>query len=314
MRFPFLPIENNDFDVVGFGTNAVDYLIRVPRYPAFASKVEMCEYSQAAGGEIASSMVGLKKLGLETAYAGRFGGDQAGELGQKTLVDAGVDITYAETVKDAQTQVAFILIDEGDGERTVIWQRDKKLAYSESDAPVEAATRGRLLHMTPHDTAACIRMAGFARAKGVIVSVDVDNVFNGIEKLLPLVDICISSADFPEKFLGIKDKEEALREIASRFGCAVTGLTLGEEGSLIVCQDVLIESQGFAVPGGCVDTTGAGDAFRTGFIFAMLNGETVEQSATVANAVAALKCRGYGARAALPDKNELNNLINRRAK
>ena len=75
MNFPFKLLPNKDFDVVGFGTNAVDYLIRVPAYPAFNSKIEVDEYIQAAGGEVASTMVGLRRLGMKTAYVGRFGSD-----------------------------------------------------------------------------------------------------------------------------------------------------------------------------------------------------------------------------------------------
>ena len=54
MNFPFSILKENDFDAVGFGTNAIDYLIRVPQYPAFNSKVELCEYSVEARGEVAS--------------------------------------------------------------------------------------------------------------------------------------------------------------------------------------------------------------------------------------------------------------------
>ena len=53
----------------------------------------------------------------------------------------------------------------------------------------------------------------------------------------------------------------------------------------------------------------AGDAFRTGFLFGILTGETVEGSARIANAVAALKCRGLGARSALPDRKELIGMV-----
>ena len=52
MQFPFKLPENKEFDVVGFGTNAVDYLVIVPEYPAFNSKIELTDYVQAAGGEI----------------------------------------------------------------------------------------------------------------------------------------------------------------------------------------------------------------------------------------------------------------------
>ena len=55
MQFPFSLKETAEFDVVGFGTNAVDYLITVPHYPEFNSKVELVDYVQAPGGEIATT-------------------------------------------------------------------------------------------------------------------------------------------------------------------------------------------------------------------------------------------------------------------
>ena len=86
-------------------------------------------------------------------------------------------------------------------------------------------------------------------------------------------------------------------------------MTLGEEGSLLLCNDTLIETPGFAVPGGCKDTTGAGDAFRVGLLYGAITGRSVEESAKMANAVAALKCRSVGARTALPSLNELTELV-----
>ena len=309
MQFPFSILQENDFDVVGFGTNAVDYLIRVPEYPEFASKIELREYSIQAGGEVASSMLGLSRLGLKTAYAGRFGDDPAGKIGLDSLTSEDVDSGYCEVIPGAQTQIAFIVIDEQSGERTVIWQRDKKLSYAAADAPLSAASRGRILHLTAHDTEACIAMARAAKQANVIVSADIDNIFEGIEKLLPLVDVCIFSSEFPAKLVGISDSEQALIELSSRFGCPVTGVTLGEEGSCLYVNGEFIRTPGFDVPGGCVDTTGAGDAFRTGFLFGMLSGKNVEESAVSANAVAALNCRGVGARTALPTLSELQKLL-----
>ena len=309
MQFPFKLAENKRFDAVGFGTNAVDYLIVVPEYPAFDSKIRLTEYVRAAGGEIATTMTGLNRLGLKTLYAGRFGDDSEGNFGLQTLRDEAVNVDFAEQIKGARTQIAFIVIDERSGERTVIWERDARLSYAETEAPVELAAQGKVLHFTPHDTRACVRLAKAAKAENTIVSIDVDNLFAGVEDLLPLVDVFISSAEFPEKLVGVKDKKDSLREINRRFGCAVVGMTLGENGSLILCENEFIETNGFDVPGGCKDTTGAGDAFRVGFLYALLTGETIETAATMANAVAALKCRALGARTALPDKRELLEFI-----
>ena len=309
MKFPFKLRSECKFDVIGFGTNAVDYLVRVPSYPEFNSKVELTSYELAAGGEVASTLTGLQRLGMRTAYAGRFGGDREGEFGRGSLAAEGVDLSFAETLEGVRTQVGFIIIDERSGERTVIWHRDEGLAYRAADPADSIAVDGRILHLTPHDTEACIRLAGLARSNGVVVSLDVDRPVDGIQSLLPLVDICIGSSDFALQLFGIDDPAAGLGEIASRFGCGVVGLTLGESGSIFLCGGKLIETTAFQVPGPCVDTTGAGDAFRAGFLYGILTDSSVEDSAKFANAVAALKCRTPGARTGLPRSYELHSFV-----
>lgn len=309
MNFPIQLRGNCEFDVVGFGTNAVDHLIRLPEYPQFNSKMEFTSHSLQPGGEVASTLVGLQRLGFKTAYAGRFGSDANGDIGMKSLIDEGVDMRFAEAVDGAETQVAFILIDERSGERTILWKRDSRLAYKKDEAPLNAASSGKILHLTPHDTDAAIAMAVTAKKHSVVVTIDIDQVFDGVEYLLLLVDVVIASCDLLKKITGIDDERASLNELVKKFGCAIVGVTLGIRGSLFVANGQFIETPSFAVPGGCVDTTGAGDAFRTGFLYGMLSGQSVEKTAVYANAAAALKCRANGARAALPTRAELEDLI-----
>jgi len=297
------------YDAVGFGTNAVDFLIEVPSYPQFDSKVELSNYVQMAGGEVASTMAGLQRLGLKTAYAGRFGDDPAADIGIASLADEGVDIDFAERIPGAATQIAFIIVDEASGERTVIWQRDKKLAYSAEDAPLDAVRECRVLHLTPHDTAACIAMARAARDADAYVSIDIDNIFEGVEELLPLIDIFVASADFPARLTGIDTLNDALLSLSAKYGFKLACATLGESGSILLADGKFVETQGLTVPGGCVDTTGAGDAFRAGLLYGLLSEASIEDAAAYANAVAALKCRSLGARSALPNEQELLTLL-----
>jgi sulfofructose kinase len=309
MKFPLkIPLEA-EFDVFGFGTNAVDFLISVPEYPSCGSKIELTDHVRSAGGEIATTMVGLQRLGMRTSYAGRFGNDDAGRFGMRSMEDERVDLGSSEVVAGAETQIAFIVIDQKTGERTVIWKRDEKLSFTAIDAPVAAIEKCRLLHMTPHDTSACIRLAERARTLGVPVSLDVDNVFDGIEELLPLVDMLIVGSEFPQKFLGVDDPRQALQILASKYANALLGVTLGARGSMLLCCGEFVETDGFTVPGGCKDTTGAGDAFRVGLLFGLLQGESVEESARIANSVAALKCGKLGARTALPTRNQLTSFL-----
>lgn len=309
MRFPFELSRDKEFDAVGFGLNAVDHLVVVPEYPAFDSKVRFLEHTKSPGGQTATAMVALERLGLKTAYAGRFGSDAEGQFGLQSLKDEGVNVEFAEVIEGAHNQIAFIMIDAGSGERTIIWDRDERLSYSADEAPIELAARGRVLHMDAHDPAACRSLAEAAKAAGTIVSIDVDNIYEGLMDLLPLVDILVSSAEFPHRLTGIGDERTSLVEIKARYGGSVVGMTRGARGALVYCQGQFIESPAFPVPGGGRDTTGAGDAFRGGFLYGLLSGEEVETSLRLANAIAALKCRELGARAALPTAEELREFL-----
>ena len=309
MRLPFTVPTKKPFDAVGFGLNAVDHLIVVPAYPDFDTKIRLQEHIQAAGGQTATAMVGLKRLGFKTAYAGRFGSDPEGKYGLQTLKDEGVDVEFAEVIEGARNQIAFIVIDARNGERTIIWDRDDRLAYAAHQAPVPLASRGRVLHIDAHDPPACVRMAAAARDAGTIVSADIDNIYDGLPELLPLIDVLITSREFPHRLTGISDERAGLVELQARYGNAVVGITKGVDGATVYCGGEFLEGSSFEVPGGCRDTTGAGDAFHAGFIAGVLREEDVETCLKLGNAVAGLKCRGLGARSSLPTREELAQLL-----
>jgi sugar/nucleoside kinase (ribokinase family) len=309
MHFPLTLPANKQFDAVGFGLNAVDHLIVVPEYPAFDSKIRLVDHKQSAGGQTASAMVALRRLGLKTAYAGRFGSDPEGHFAFRTMSDEDVNVDFAEIVVGARNQIAFITIDERSGERTIVWDRDERLAYTPEEAPAEFGALGKVLHLDGHDPPACARIAQVARETGTIVSADIDNVYEGLPDLLPLIDIMIGSKEFPRRVTGIHDTRAALVELKNRYGCALVGMTVGASGAVIYHEGRFIESPAFAAPGGCRDTTGAGDAFHAGFLYGFLTGEDLETSMKLGNAVAAMKCSALGARTALPTKSELDRFL-----
>ena len=309
MRFPLSLPANKPFDAVGFGLNAVDHLIVVPEYPAFDTKMRLLDHKLSAGGQTATAMVALQRLGLKTAYAGRFGSDPEGAFGLATLKEDGVNVDYVQVVQGASTQLAFIVIDIRNGERTIVWDRDDRLAYQPEEAPADFGALGRLLHLDAHDPPACAVVARKAKESGAITSADIDNVYPGVQDLLPLIDLLVTSKEFPYRLTGIRDRRESLVELKARYGCALVGMTLGENGALIYCNGEFIESPAFAAPNGCRDTTGAGDAFHGGFIYGLLTGEDVETSMKLGNAVAAMKCGQLGARPGLPTIEQLLRFI-----
>ena len=276
MKFPFVLSEEKEFDAVGFGLNAVDHLIVMPSYPAFDTKTRLLEHIQSAGGQTASCMVGLQRLGMKTAYAGRFGSDAEGAFGLQTLKDEGTDVSFAEIIPDSKNQIAFIMIDEQSGERTIFWDRDEKLAYSQSEVPLSLARQGKVLHFDGHDPYACSQMAREAKRNSVITSLDVDNFYEGCEELLLFIDVLISSENFPRRLTGIRDEHSALIEIKERFGCAIVGMTFGTRGSMLYVDGEFLTTPAYQVPGGAIDTTFAVDAYHACFIYCLLKGEEIE--------------------------------------
>ena len=309
MRFPFTLASNKPFDAVGFGLNAVDHLIVVPEYPTFDTKMRLLEHRLSAGGQTATAMVSLKRLGFETAYAGRFGSDYEGQFGLATLKDEGVNVDHVQVIEGSATQLAFIIIDVRTGERTIVWDRDERLAYRPEDVPRDFGSLGRVLHLDAHDPPACVRVAKDAQQAGTLVSADIDNVYPGLPDLLPHIDILLGSKEFPHRLTGIADGRAAMIELQQRYGPKIVGMTLGIQGAVVYCDGQFVESPAFEAPGGCKDTTGAGDAFRGGFLYGLLKGDDIETSMKSANAVAAMKCSALGARPGLPTRQQLEDFL-----
>lgn len=307
MEFGIEIPEAKPFDAVALGLNAVDHLVVVPHYPEFNSKISYQSHHLAPGGQCATAMVTLARLGLSASYIGKVGSDEAGRFQISSLAAEGVDTSGVVVVEEAETQNAFIIIDQATGERTILWRRDERLTISEVEVDERAVTAGRALHIDGHDVAASIAAARFARAAKIPVVLDIDNAYAGAERLLPLVDFLISSSAFPEQMTGERDLAAALKRLSEISGSLLVAATLGSEGALCYIRGQYIHSPAFQIE--CRDTTGAGDAFHGGFIYGLLKNLSVEETLRFANAVAALKCRALGARTALPRLDEVNALL-----
>lgn len=310
MHFPIPPAGPKPFDVVGVGLNAMDYLIVVPSYPEFDSKTQLRSYTLSPGGQVATALVGLQRLGCKTAYVGSVGSDDLGTKQLETLFEAGIDCRAVRVVPGARSQVAFILVDEPTGERTIVWDREDALALQREDIDRLLLTSGRVLHVDGHDIEASTVAAEWAREAGIPVVLDIDTYRPGAEALLRNVDYLVSSEHFPERLTKEPDHARALRIISETYGCALCSMTLGRRGALAVTGGEALHVPAFE-QAEIRDTTGAGDAFHAGFIFGLLTGLEVRETLIVANAVATMSCRALGARAGLPTLVELGEFLER---
>jgi sulfofructose kinase len=293
-------------DVVGAGINATDTLIRLPRFPTLDSKVEFISSAILPGGQVASAMVACQKWGLSARYIGKVGDDFAGELQRKEFEKAGVEAHLA-VVPGAQSQMAFILVDEPSGERTVLWNRQEAMALKPADIQREWIANARALLVDGHDTEAAANAAAWAREAKIPVTADLDNLYPGVEVLLENVDFAVTSKEFPARLTGEKDLLKALPAIQKRFRNRLTAATLGRDGVLAwdgerfsYCPSYIVDA---------VDTTGAGDIFHGAFVYAQLAGWHLDEQLSFSCAAAALNCKGLGARGGIATLAAIQELM-----
>src|SRR5579871_5749886 len=162
-------------DLVGVGLNATDTLIPLSKYPARGSKTEYTHSAHMPGGQTASAVIACQTWGLTTRYVGKLGDDDAATLHLREFAKAGVDARVV-TVKDASSPQSLVIVDSG-GERTVFCRRDPRLALRPEDLDRSWIVNARVLHVDGLETAAATLAASWARAAGIPVIADLDELY-----------------------------------------------------------------------------------------------------------------------------------------
>jgi sugar/nucleoside kinase (ribokinase family) len=292
-------------DVVGVGLNATDTLISLQQFPERGSKTEYETESLMPGGQVASTVVACQTWGLSTRYVGKLGNDHAAALHADAFKEVGVE-TQIITASEAPSARSLILVDRH-GERTVLCRRDERMTLQPDELRREWIENARVLHVDGHDTAAATLAARWAREAGIPVVADLDDIYPGVEGLIENVDYLIANSDFPCRLTGEENLKTALRQIQVRYGCRVTAATLGPEGILAWDGEHYHHASAYQVP--VVDTTGAGDIFRAGFIFGLLRGWPLQRQLDFACAAGAMNCMGQGARGGITPIAEIEALM-----
>ena len=296
-----------EFDVVGVGLNATDTVILVSRMPRYGGKAPFHNEMTSTGGQVASAVATCQKLGLRSKYIGSVGDDERGRIQLASLQESGADIEQVQIRKNCPNQSAYIIIDQATGERTIFWSRDDCLRIDPEQISPEQITCARMLHIDGHDTAAVEHAARIASEAGIPVSVDVDTIYPGFDRVMPYVDYLVASMEFPSNWTREPDPFRALTMLRDEYGMKVAAMTLGADGALALAGDGFHYSPAFVV--NCVDTTGAGDVFHGALCYAVLEEYPLDRALEFSNAMAALNCKAMGARGGIQPLEIAQQLI-----
>lgn len=296
------------WDVLGVGCNSVDYVYRLPSFPgpdSPSAKIRISSHAISCGGQTATAMAACASLGLRAAYLGAIGHDDNGRRLRAELERRGVDVSEVLT-RECGSRFAVITVDEQNGERIVLWDRDEGLNLAVDEIRPELIRSARLVHVDDEDQDAAIRAALIARQAGVPVTSDIDRVTPRTGELVAAVSIPIFNQHTLPAITGEPEMDRALYKLRESHA-GILCVTLGPGGAMMLAGDELVQEPGFVIRE--VDTTAAGDVFRAAFIYALLNGEAPHEMLRFANAAAAVSCTRAGAMASVPSLPEVEAML-----
>jgi len=301
-------LGHRELDVVGVGEISLDRVLAVPRLPGPGDKVAARSEADRPGGQIATALLGCARLGLRCAFVGALGEDPAAEVALAPLRAAGVDLAPVQRIAAGVTRQAVILVEAEGGERAVVERRDPRTRLDVAALDPALIERSRALLIDTTDFEASLWAARVAREAGTTVFLDADDPNQPLDELLPWVDVAIVNQSVALGAGELDAIESGLTALCKR-GPEVAVATRGEAGAVSLEGREFMAAPAFAVA--AADTTGAGDAFRAGWLAAWLQGAGRETALMWANATAALNCTGTGAQGGLPTASELETFLAR---
>jgi ribokinase len=298
--------------VVGLGQACVDYLGRVEQYPGEDEKVELLDLEIQCGGPASTAMVTLSRLGIKTSFVGSISDDPLGEEIAEGLRREQVDTRSLKITPGYTSQIAFIAITRGSGNRTIFWRRGSVPPLNPTDVNLSLFPEARILHLDGLMIEASLEATKQARKQGMTVVMDAGTFREGSRELASRVDVLIASERFTAFLVRGRDASPETQLRALKTICpGDVVVTRGVNGSMGLSNGRMITKPAFAVE--AVDTTGAGDVYHGAYIYGILHAWPMDRCMTVASAAAALKCLEVGARKGIPDRKTLTDFLKQHA-
>jgi len=289
--------NNKNTDVFGLGQSCWDYIGEIDSYPPPDSKCEMSSIIEVGGGPVATALIALARWGLRCTFSGVFGDDVYGRQMIADFRDEGVDTSGALVRKQASSQLAFIVTEKNTARRTIFWRRPDGHPPDPAEIDFQHLRQSRLFYTDGLFIDAAVAAARTAREAGIPVIVDAGTLRERSLELTPFSDYYIVARPFARALTNSDDPRKACLEL-QKMGPKVVGVTLGEQGSLILNGEEWIETPAYRVKS--LDTTGCGDVFHAGITFGVLQGWSLEKTADFASWVAAQVSTKIGGRAGIP--------------
>ena len=279
-------------DVVGFGSVAIDELVRVDA-PLAAGKGRVIEERCEHGGNVATALVAAAALGARAAYIGWLSSDPVDAPVAESLSSRGVDLSRARCSPDARPIRSTIVVGS-DGERFIAYRDDTLVGAPPSLAPEDFGS-ARVLMVDAY-AANSLDPVRMALAAGLDVVADVEwSSGETTQELLALCQHLVLPWHYAASLAGSDAPRHVVDALWSPTREAVV-ITCGAGGAWLRRRSgpELWHQSAFDVD--VVDTTGCGDWFHGAYAAAFVQGLDALRSVRFAAAAAALAATCPGGR------------------
>jgi sugar/nucleoside kinase (ribokinase family) len=260
---------------------------------------------EASGGSAANTIAGIAALGGRAAYIGKVADDQLGEVFTHDIRSVGVTYNTAP-LKDGLSTARCLIFVTPDAQRTMQTFLGATSQLAPSDIDESLITSSKVVYLEGYlwDQPAAkdamrsaIRSAQRAGARVSFTTSDAFCVGRFRDEFLDLiqnhVDILFANESEILSLYQVDNFDDALQQV--RGHCEIAALTRSEKGSVIIRGDEIhvIDAEPDV---DVVDTTGAGDAYAAGFLYAYTQGHDLHTCGRLGGVMAAEVISHYGAR------------------
>jgi len=275
------------------GHTAIDYISRVPRFPSVNGSIHILDRKVYFGGGAANIAAGIAKLDESCTLVSAVGDDFSGSEYEHWMERLGITMQFY-TIPGAHTATAFMFTDEA-GDQITFFEWGASVAFEKEDAPSLP-----FVHMATADPGFNVRVAERSEFATFDPGQDLHRYTKEqLDAILGSINVLFANQHEitgMEKILGTSKEE-----IISRVPMAV--ITLGKEGSVLHEKGNSTRIPAFPVT--MADPTGAGDAYRAGFLTAYHRGYGPLTSCKIGTITASFAVESIGCQTNLPDWDQM---------
>jgi sugar/nucleoside kinase (ribokinase family) len=232
-----------------------------------------------SGGSAANTIHGLAMLGVKTGFIGSIGKDDTGDFFENDMKRAGVKTFLLRRNSDTGTAIAII---SPSSERTFATHLGAAIELESDDLNPEDFKEFDILYLEGYQIInkdLVERACMIAKQNNMKIALDLAS-YNVVEAKLAdfkeiiekYIDIVFANEDEAKSFTGFVPPE-ALNSLSMI--CDIAVIKVGKEGSIVKRGEEIIKIG--TIPVQCIDTTGAGDLYASGFLYGYACGLSLEK-------------------------------------